>query len=182
MAGHLATPTETSPDKSSNRPRTPAASTLRPLDDHGLRRALPARPGRPAFYAVRVPRVAGSPPASFPPHLAVTRLPSACGWGHLLHGGLTPPSCCPCRAYKARGRLGRPLDRERRVLREFGGLAESLAGARAWSRSLSHFQQRATLATRAARPAEPTGPCGRLDQWLGGATRSGRGIQRTFTA
>ena len=100
---HPGTPAKTSPDKSSNRRRTPAASTQRPLDDHGLRRPLPTRPDRPAFYAVRVPRVATSSRASFPPHLTMTQLPPTCGWGHLLHGGLTPPSCCPCRAYNRVG-------------------------------------------------------------------------------
>lgn len=34
----------------------PPASTLRSLEDHGLRRVWPSRPDRPAFYAVRVPR------------------------------------------------------------------------------------------------------------------------------
>ena len=97
------TPVEISPDKNSNFLRTPAASTQRPLDDHGLRRTSQARPGRHAFYAVRVPQVTDTPPASFPPHLTVTQLPSARGYGHLPHRGLTPPSCCPCRAYDEKG-------------------------------------------------------------------------------
>jgi len=41
----------------------------------GLRVSLPPRPPIDASYAVRVPRARALPPASFPPHLAVTRLP-----------------------------------------------------------------------------------------------------------
>ena len=56
----------------------------------------------PTRRTVRVPRVAISPPASSPPRLTTTQLPSACGWCHLLHGGLAPPSCWSCRAYSGR--------------------------------------------------------------------------------
>ncbi len=102
--GHPGTPMETSPGKTSNLPRAPTASTRRPLDDNGLRHAELARPDRPASYAQPassptgssapcVPRVAISPPASFPPRLTTTQLPLACGWCHLLHRGLAPPSC-----------------------------------------------------------------------------------------
>ena len=66
------------PDKNGNLPRTPAAFTCRPLDDHGLCHIVLARPDRPASDAVRVPRATGSPPASFPPRLAATQLPLAC--------------------------------------------------------------------------------------------------------
>jgi len=71
---------------------------------------MQARPGRPASDAVRVPRVAVSPPASFPPRLAATQLLLACDWCHLLHGGLSPPSVLACPAYKQKPRapgLGR---------------------------------------------------------------------------
>src|SRR5688572_12279993 len=40
MDGHPGTPTQTSPDKNGNLPRTPAASTQPPLDDHRLCHAL----------------------------------------------------------------------------------------------------------------------------------------------
>jgi len=82
VAGHQGTPVEISPDKTSNLPRAPAASTKRPLDDIGLRHAMLARPDRLASNAIRVPRVAISPPASFPPRLTTTQLPLTCGWCH----------------------------------------------------------------------------------------------------
>src|SRR5436190_15331642 len=45
-------------------------------------------PGAPC-----VPRVAVSPPASFPPRLTTTQLPSACGWCHQPpQGTFTPES------------------------------------------------------------------------------------------
>jgi hypothetical protein len=48
-----------------------------PVGGVGLRRPLPAHPGRPAFYAIRIPRCRGSPRASFRPRLAATPLPPA---------------------------------------------------------------------------------------------------------
>jgi hypothetical protein len=47
------TPRQASPDKTGHLPRTPTASTLRPLDGNGLRHAMLTRPDRPAFYAQR---------------------------------------------------------------------------------------------------------------------------------
>jgi len=44
---------------------------------------MPAHPGCPALYAVRVPRVGALPRASFRPHLTVTPLPPARGSYHL---------------------------------------------------------------------------------------------------
>jgi len=71
---------------------------------------MQARPGRPASDAVRVPRVAVSPPASFPPRLAAAQLPLACGWCHLLHRGLSPSSVLACPAYMKEGlHVVRPL-------------------------------------------------------------------------
>jgi hypothetical protein len=92
-----------SPDKTSDLPRTPTASTLRPLDGIGLRHAKLARPDRPALYAQPtrtpkgpgapcVPRVAILPPASFPPRLATTQLPLARGWCHQPPQGTFTPS------------------------------------------------------------------------------------------
>lgn len=43
----------------------------------GLHHLLLAYPDEHAFYVVRVPQCRVLPPASFPPHLAVTQLPLA---------------------------------------------------------------------------------------------------------
>ena len=51
MDGVSGTPAEISLGKASNLPRTPTASTRRPLDDNGLCRNRPARPDRLASYA-----------------------------------------------------------------------------------------------------------------------------------
>ena len=50
-----------------------------PLTCFGLRCSWPARPTDTASHEVRVPQVAGLPPASSRPHLTVTPLPSASG-------------------------------------------------------------------------------------------------------
>ncbi|MFB9072542.1 hypothetical protein ACFFX0_15595 [Citricoccus parietis] len=66
-----------SPDKNTHFPPAPATSTHRPFRWKGLHHLVLAYPDRHAFYAVRVPRCRDLPPASFPPHLTVTQLPSA---------------------------------------------------------------------------------------------------------
>jgi hypothetical protein len=91
VTGHPRTPMEISPGKASNLHCAPAASTSRPLDGIGLRHLQLARPDRAASNAIRVPRVAASPPASFPPRLAATQLPSACGWCHQPPRGTRTP-------------------------------------------------------------------------------------------
>jgi hypothetical protein len=87
------TPRQASPDKTSDLPRTPTASALRPLDGIGLRRALPARPDRPAFYAQRaVPQAPCVPRVAFrlrlPSHPASRR--RSCPW--LVVGCHQPPT------------------------------------------------------------------------------------------
>ena len=90
---HHGTPLEISPGKTSNLHHAPAAYTSRPLDDIGLRHlSWLARTAPPQMRFVYL----GSqirPPASFPPRLTTTQLPSTCGWCHQPPQGLTPPSC-----------------------------------------------------------------------------------------
>ncbi len=73
-----------------------------PLMDIGLRHDLLARPDRPRLIraaqrgpnspaAPCVPRIAISPPASFPPRLTATQLPSTCGWCHQPPQGTHTP-------------------------------------------------------------------------------------------
>ena len=100
VTGHPRTPAETSTDKTSNLPRTPTAYTRRPLDGHRASPSLAGSPGPPRLTraalghhadAPYVPRVAISPPASFPPRLAATQLPSTCGWCHQPPQGTCTP-------------------------------------------------------------------------------------------
>jgi len=65
-----------SPDKNTHCPPAPAAFTHQPFRWNGLHHLVLAHPDRHASYAVRIPRCRISPPASSPPHLAVTQLPS----------------------------------------------------------------------------------------------------------
>ena len=93
-----------SPDKASDLLAHPPHLRDGPLMTTGFA-VLAGSPGPPRLLCgspppALVPRVAASPPASFPPRLATTQLPLACGWCHLLHGGLAPPSCWSCRAYR----------------------------------------------------------------------------------
>src|SRR6266480_1112635 len=58
-------------------------------------------PGAPC-----VPRVAVSPPASFPPRLTTTQLPLACGWCHQPpQGTLTPESLVMSGVHRVGARL-----------------------------------------------------------------------------
>jgi len=68
---------ETSPHKGQRPSRASAAFTWRPLDGIGRRDCMLARPDRTASDAVRVPRVAALPPASFTARLAAAQLPRA---------------------------------------------------------------------------------------------------------
>ena len=69
----------------------------------------------------RMPRVAVSPPASFPPRLTTTQLPSACGWCHqppedfqplgvVGHVGRTRVGPAPCGAGPPQNRTCPPKD------------------------------------------------------------------------
>ena len=71
---------QVSPGKNVDFPCTLAPFTALTLDCMGLHCLLPARPISTASHEVRVPQVAGLPPASSRPHLTVTPLPSASGW------------------------------------------------------------------------------------------------------
>ena len=81
---------ETSRDKPRHLLHTPAAFTLRPLDDDGLHHRMLARPDRPASDAVRVPRVMDSHSGFLPtpPHNGAVAIgswlasPSATGDSH----------------------------------------------------------------------------------------------------
>ncbi len=85
-----------------------------PLMDIGLRHVLLARPDRPALYAQPttspnspaapcVPRVATSPPASFPPRLTTTQLPLTCGWCHQPPQGTPTPELLAMPGAQRRG-------------------------------------------------------------------------------
>jgi hypothetical protein len=109
-----------SPNKTNGLPRTPTASTRRPLDRH---RALPCNAGSPgspclirAAHRHRsggrpcVPGVAVSPPASFPPRLTATQLPLACGWCHQPpQGTFTPESLVMSGVHRVEARLALAL-------------------------------------------------------------------------
>jgi len=106
--GHPETPAETSPDKTSTLPRTPTASTQRPLMTSGF--AVVCRLARTAPPSTRSPR---SPARHvflesrfrlrLPSHPASRRrsCPRLVVGAINLHRGLPPPSCWSCRAYKA---------------------------------------------------------------------------------
>jgi hypothetical protein len=84
-ASRLGLPSQTawrqvSPGKNADFPGTLAPFTIPALDCIGLCGRLPTRPTGTASYGVRVPPVAGLPPASFRPRLAATPLPLANGW------------------------------------------------------------------------------------------------------
>jgi len=68
---------QVSPGKDVDFPCTLASFTALALDCIGLRCHLPARPAAQPLYEVRVPQVAGLPPASSRPRLAATPLPLA---------------------------------------------------------------------------------------------------------
>ena len=68
---------QVSPGENADFPCTLAPFSLPALDCVELRRPMPTRPTDPASHGVCVPQVAGLPPASFAPHLAVTHLPLA---------------------------------------------------------------------------------------------------------
>ena len=71
---------QVSPGKNVDFPCTLAPFTAPPFDRIGLHCLWPARPSGTASDGVRVPQVAGLPPASSRPRLAATPLPSASGW------------------------------------------------------------------------------------------------------
>jgi len=71
---------QVSPGKNVDFPCTLAPFTTPALDRIRLRCLWPTRPTAMASYEVRVPQVAGLPPASSRPRLTVTPLPSANGW------------------------------------------------------------------------------------------------------
>src|ERR1035437_6910911 len=65
----------------------------------GLSRPMPGYPTTPAWYPVPVRQLRVLPPASSPPHLAVTQLPLANGSGQPARRGLAPPRSAPCLAH-----------------------------------------------------------------------------------
>jgi hypothetical protein len=71
---------QVSPGKNADLPCTLAPFTTLALDRIGLCCLLPTRPTGMASYEVRVPQVAGLPPASSRPRLTATPLPLANGW------------------------------------------------------------------------------------------------------
>ena len=115
--GHLGTPAETSPNKTNGLHRAPTASTQRPLDGHRASPCDAGSPGPPRLIraahptangrdAPCVPRVAISPPASFPPRLTTTQLPLACGWCHQPpQGTFTPESLVMSGVHRVEARL-----------------------------------------------------------------------------
>jgi hypothetical protein len=80
---------QVSPGKCSGFPRTLASFAASALTYSGLRCFWPARPADTASYEVRLPQVAGLPPASSRPHLTVTPLPSASGWPSSTSAGVS---------------------------------------------------------------------------------------------
>src|ERR1035437_3045161 len=60
---------------------------------------MPGYPTTPAWYPVPVRQLRVLPPASSPPHLAVTQLPLANGSGQPARTGLAPPRSAPCLAH-----------------------------------------------------------------------------------
>ena len=117
VTGHPGTPAEISPSKTNSLHRTPTASTQRPLDGHRASPCDAGSPGPPRLIraahrpptgrdAPCVPRVAISPPASFPPRLTTTQLPSACGWCHQPpQGTRTPESLVMSGVHRVEARL-----------------------------------------------------------------------------
>ena len=117
MDGASGTPVETSPNKTNGLRRAPIASTQRPLDGHRASPCDAGSPGPPRLIraahptasgrdAPCVPRVAVSPPASFPPRLTTTQLPLACGWCHQPpQGTRTPESLVMSGVHRVEARL-----------------------------------------------------------------------------
>ena len=68
----------------------------------GLPRPMPGHPTAPALYPVPVRRLRALLPASSPPRLATTQLPSANGSGQSARKGLPPPTSTPCLAHTKR--------------------------------------------------------------------------------
>ena len=66
----------------------------------GRSRPLPGYPTAPALYPMSVRQLRALPPASSPPHLAVTQLPLANGSGQSARRGLAPPRSVPCLAHR----------------------------------------------------------------------------------
>ena len=102
VTGHPGTPAETSPDKPATFTAHPPRLRDGPLMASGFavncRLARTAPPStrspsgpKPSPHAPCVPRVAISPPASFPPRLTTTQLPSTCGWCHQPPQGTHTP-------------------------------------------------------------------------------------------
>ncbi len=66
----------------------------------GRPRPMPGYPTAPAFYPVPVRQLRVLLPASSPPRLATTQLPSASGSGQPARRGHSPPRSTPCLAHK----------------------------------------------------------------------------------
>ena len=64
---------------------------------------LPGYPIAPALYPVPVRQLRALPPASSPPRLTATQLPSAGGSVQPARKGLAPPTSTPCPAHKMGG-------------------------------------------------------------------------------
>jgi hypothetical protein len=85
----------------------------------GHPRPMPGYPTAPALYPVPVRQLRALPPASSPPRLATTQLPSASGSGQPARKGLAPPTSTPCLAHRKTpaGPTGRPVCAAIRVRR-----------------------------------------------------------------
>ena len=87
-------------------------------------------PTASAFYPIPVRQLRALPPASSPPRLAATQLPSAIGSHQRARKGLAPPASTPCPAHQTTG--ARHFRHAPLILchrrRSRGGMVESAAG------------------------------------------------------
>jgi hypothetical protein len=119
---------QTSRDKFDRCPHATAGFTLRALDGLGALRSFARSPDAHASDPVRVPRLVRLLPASSGRRVAATPLRFATLHLHQVGGGLSPPSCRTCAAYKEN-----PADRATRGVKSqtgVAGLAKERSGLR----------------------------------------------------